>query len=154
MVVVSIKIDFYAALEPTEVPAFKPGLSSNVMARTGQKVRLECVISAGLPKPSVLWLHNNKPVKETRDIKVFLSSFILCCSIFKNYVLMQFFLQTLVEGNRHLLTITEAFPKDAGTYTVVARNPAGEAITTCNLAVKVIKIKRKKFLSAYWQKEK
>ncbi|KAK4037071.1 hypothetical protein OUZ56_029111 [Daphnia magna] len=99
-------------LEPTEVPAFKPGLSSNVMARTGQKVRLECVISAGLPKPSVLWLHNNKPVKETRDIK------------------------TLVEGNRHLLTITEAFPKDAGTYTVVARNPAGEAITTCNLAVK------------------
>ncbi|KAI9552427.1 hypothetical protein GHT06_022793 [Daphnia sinensis] len=99
-------------LEPTEVPAFKPGLSSNVMARTGQKVRLECVLSAGLPKPSVLWLHNNKPVKETRDIK------------------------TLVEGNRHLLTITEAFPKDAGTYTVVARNPAGEAITTCNLAVK------------------
>lgn len=59
-----------SALEPTEIPAFKPGLSSNVMARTGQKVRLECVVSAGLPRPSILWLHNHKPVKETRDIKV------------------------------------------------------------------------------------
>ena len=47
-------------------------------------------------------------------------------------------LQTLVEGNRYLLTITEAFPKDAGTYTAVARNVAGEASTACNLAVKVI----------------
>lgn len=62
--------NFNLALEPTEIPAFGPGLSSNVMARTGQRVRLECSISAGLPKPSVLWLHNNKPVKETRDIKV------------------------------------------------------------------------------------
>lgn len=43
----------------------------------------------------------------------------------------------MVEGDKHLLTITEAFPKDAGTYTAVARNAAGEATTTCNLAVKV-----------------
>lgn len=47
--------------------------------------------------------------------------------------------QTLVEGdNKYLLTITEAFPKDAGTYTAVARNAAGEATTTCCLAVKVL----------------
>lgn len=46
--------------------------------------------------------------------------------------------QTMVEGNRYLLAITEAFPKDAGTYTAVARNAAGEASTTCTLAVKVI----------------
>lgn len=57
-----------AALEPTELPSFAVGLS-NVMARTGQKVRLECAV-AGLPFPVVTWLHNNKPVKETRDIKV------------------------------------------------------------------------------------
>lgn len=44
------------------------------MARTGQKVRLECVVSAGLPKPTILWLHNHKPVKETRDIKVHLKN--------------------------------------------------------------------------------
>lgn len=43
----------------------------------------------------------------------------------------------MVEGNKYLLTITEAFPKDVGTYTAVARNAAGEATTTCNLAVKV-----------------
>lgn len=69
-------MNFVIALEPTEVPAFGPGLSSNVMARTGQRVRLECVVSAGLPKPTVTWLHNNKPIKETRDIKVYKESFL------------------------------------------------------------------------------
>lgn len=44
----------------------------------------------------------------------------------------------MMEGeNRYLLTITEAFPKDAGIYTAVARNVVGEAMTTCSLAVKV-----------------
>ena len=42
---------------------------SNVMGRTGQKVRLECV-ATGLPFPTMHWLHNNKIVKETRDIRV------------------------------------------------------------------------------------
>lgn len=52
------------------MPVFSPALSGNVMARTGQRVRLECTLAAGLPKPSVFWLHNNKPIKETRDVKV------------------------------------------------------------------------------------
>ena len=58
----------FLALEPTELPSFVVGLS-NVMARTGQKVRLECSI-VGLPFPTVTWLHNSKLIKETRDIKV------------------------------------------------------------------------------------
>ena len=65
-------MDGLTALEPTERPVFNPGLSSNVMARTGQRVRLECVLTAGLPKPTVHWLHNNKPLKETRDVKVYI----------------------------------------------------------------------------------
>lgn len=42
---------------------------SNVMARAGQKIKLECEIS-GLPPPSLTWSHNGKAVKETREIKV------------------------------------------------------------------------------------
>ena len=61
----------FLALEPTELPSFVVGLS-NVMARTGQKVRLECSI-VGLPFPTVAWLHNSKLIKETRDIKVLFS---------------------------------------------------------------------------------
>jgi len=32
--------------------------------------------------------------------------------------------------------ISEAFPKDAGTYVVTARNGAGEAFTSCTVTVK------------------
>lgn len=51
-----------------ESPSFPQPLS-NVMARAGQKLRLECC-ARGIPQPDITWLHNNKPVKETRDAKV------------------------------------------------------------------------------------
>lgn len=53
-------------LEPTELPSFKVPLS-NVMARVGQKIKLECEI-VGIPTPEIYWLHNDKPI--IRDIKV------------------------------------------------------------------------------------
>lgn len=53
---------------PTEKPIFVIPLS-NVMARAGQKIKLECEVS-GLPTPSLTWSHNGKPVKETRELKV------------------------------------------------------------------------------------
>ena len=51
-----------------EAPAFVSPLS-NVMARAGQKLRLECEVT-GLPQPKVSWLHNNRPVLNTREMKV------------------------------------------------------------------------------------
>lgn len=58
----------FLALEPTEPPTFILPLS-NVMARAGQKIKLECEVS-GLPLPILTWSHNGKPVKETRESKV------------------------------------------------------------------------------------
>ncbi|XP_049784509.1 titin isoform X1 [Schistocerca cancellata] len=97
-------------LEPTETPAFIVPLT-NVMARAGQKIKLECEVT-GLPSPQISWSHNNKPVKETRDLKV------------------------QYENNKATLVITEAFPKDAGIYVVTAKNIAGEASSSCNVSVK------------------
>ncbi|KAJ8954877.1 hypothetical protein NQ318_016813, partial [Aromia moschata] len=97
-------------LEPTEAPAFIAPLS-NVMARAGQKIKLECEVS-GLPLPTLIWSHNGKPVKETRELK-------LQC-----------------EDNKATLIIYEAFPKDAGTYLVSAKNIAGEATSSCSVSVK------------------
>lgn len=57
-----------AAVEVSERPKFTMPLS-NVMARAGQKFKLECHVS-GLPSPTVTWFHNSKPVKETPDCKV------------------------------------------------------------------------------------
>ena len=41
------------------------------------------------------------------------------------------------DGRRATLTIPEAFPKDAGTYVIVAKNEAGEASCQCHVSVKV-----------------
>lgn len=63
--------DFILAREPAESPTFTVPLS-NVMARAGQKIKLECEVS-GLPPPILTWSHNGKPVKETRELKVSVS---------------------------------------------------------------------------------
>jgi hypothetical protein len=59
---------FYTALEPTETPSFVTPLS-NVMARAGQKIKLECEVT-GLPTPELSWSHNGKLIQETHDVKV------------------------------------------------------------------------------------
>ncbi|XP_046754019.1 uncharacterized protein LOC124416756 isoform X6 [Diprion similis] len=95
---------------PTEVPSFVTPLS-NVMARTGQKVKLECEVK-GIPPPNLSWTHDGKFIKETSDLKI------------------------ETEGGKSVLIISEAFPKDAGTYVVSARNLAGEATSSSNVTVK------------------
>ena len=81
------------------------------MARAGQKLKLECQV-AGNPKPELIWLLNNKPVKETPDCK------------------------TSFDGVVASLVISEAFPKNAGQYTLIATNIAGDAQTSSNVSVK------------------
>ncbi|KAG0730306.1 Muscle M-line assembly protein unc-89 [Chionoecetes opilio] len=98
------------AVEVSERPKFTMPLS-NVMARAGQKFKLECQVT-GLPAPTVTWFHNNKPVKETPDCKI------------------------AFDGSVATLVMAEAFPKNAGMYTVVAKNSAGEGKTSANVSVK------------------
>ncbi|KAG1672025.1 Muscle M-line assembly protein unc-89 [Nymphon striatum] len=97
------------AEEMTEPPSFPTSLS-NVMARAGQKIKLECTVK-GRPKPNITWLHNHKLIKESTK-------------------------QTYYEGGKATLLIPEAFPKDAGTYLIIAKNKAGEATSSCNVSVK------------------
>ena len=56
------------ARTPSEAPRFTTPLS-NVMARAGQKLRLECAVR-GLPHPELTWLHDDKPVTDGGDAKV------------------------------------------------------------------------------------
>ncbi|XP_032573914.1 titin isoform X8 [Drosophila sechellia] len=94
-------------LEPTELPSFKVPLS-NAMARVGQKIKLEAIVG-GIPRPEVYWLHNGKPF-QPRDSKY--------------------------EYGRVTLIIPQAYPNDAGSYVLSAKNLAGEAYTSCNVIVK------------------
>ncbi|XP_058831722.1 uncharacterized protein LOC131690174 isoform X2 [Topomyia yanbarensis] len=97
------------ALEPTEYPSFAVPLS-NVMARVGQKIKLEAEVS-GTPPPEVMWSHDGKHFTN-REVKFF------------------------YENGRAQLVIDEAFLKDAGVYTLTAKNIAGEKSCSCNVVVK------------------
>ncbi|XP_049539392.1 uncharacterized protein LOC125953706 isoform X4 [Anopheles darlingi] len=96
-------------LEPTEFPEFAEPLS-NVMARVGQKIRLEAQVT-GTPQPDLMWTHDGKHFTN-REVKFF------------------------YENGRAQLVIDEAFLKDAGIYTLTAKNIAGEQCCSCNVVVK------------------
>jgi hypothetical protein len=84
----------------------------------GDPVTLQCRIT-GLSKFEVIWLHNEKEIKPSKDFE---------------YV---------TEGETHQLRILEIFPEDAGTYTCEAFNDGGEAFSSCTLVVQVPKEEQK-----------
>ncbi|XP_015171223.1 PREDICTED: titin isoform X2 [Polistes dominula] len=106
----SAVLDVKSIETSTEKPYFLIPLS-NAMARAGQRVKLECE-ATGNPMPQLFWTHDGKPIDETTHTKI----------------------QT--ESGRTSLIISEAFPKDAGCYTVTAKNDIGEASVSCNVSVK------------------
>ncbi|XP_050539074.1 muscle M-line assembly protein unc-89 isoform X2 [Daktulosphaira vitifoliae] len=88
-----------------DIDPVKPSILSPLSEQTvteGQSVYLKCVI-IGQPEPEVIWYHDGKPVKESKDI------------------------QLLFQGDQCSLVIKEAFVDDAGEYKVIAINSAGEA---------------------------
>lgn len=62
--------------------------------------------------------------------------FLMIKMYFKQFSFIDFSLQMHFDGRNATFVITEAFPKDAGTYTLIARNKAGEAVSSCNVSVK------------------
>eukprot|EP00106_Octopus_bimaculoides_P016754 XP_014784196.1 PREDICTED: titin-like isoform X3 [Octopus bimaculoides] len=101
----------------TDVEPVKPFFSQLLQATAevieGSRVRLDCII-VGNPEPEVIWYHNDKPVKESKDI------------------------QLLFEGDRCTLVIREVYLEDAGLYRCVARNPHGVAESHCKLIVEAL----------------
>ncbi|VDI56857.1 titin [Mytilus galloprovincialis] len=91
-------------------PSFTQKLAPAREAMEGSRVRLDCVL-VGHPEPEVVWFHNDKPVKESKDI------------------------QLLFEGDRCTLSIQEAYLEDAGVYRCEARNPYGNDQTVSKLHV-------------------
>lgn len=54
--------------KPKSGPIFVMPLS-NVMARAGQKLKLECEVETNEP-PTLIWFHNGKIMKEIKDFEV------------------------------------------------------------------------------------
>ena len=70
-------------------------------------------VSGGAEQYDVLWLHNEKEIKPSKDFE------------YKS------------SGQTHSLVIHEIFPEDAGSYTCEAFNDVGECFSTCSLVVEV-----------------
>ena len=66
---------------------------------------------AGVDKFEVIWLHNDKEIKPSKEFQ------------YQNV------------GDTYSLIINEIYPEDAGVYTCEAYNNAGEAFSSCTLIV-------------------
>ncbi|GLH11531.1 Titin, partial [Gryllus bimaculatus] len=84
----------------------------SAFVKDGEPVTLSCRI-IGAEKFDVVWLHNNKEIKPSKDFE------------YTN------------EANIYKLNIAEIFPEDSGTYTCEAFNDAGESFSSCTLNVLV-----------------
>ncbi|EEB20549.1 CAVP-target protein, putative, partial [Pediculus humanus corporis] len=78
--------------------------------KDGDPVVLQCRI-IGSEKFDVVWLHNNKEIKPSKDFEY------------------------AHEANIYKLKINEIFPEDSGIYTCEAFNDAGESFSSCTLIV-------------------
>lgn len=76
----------------------------------GTAVTLSCKIG-GATNFDVVWLHNNKEIKPSKDFEY------------------------LSENNKYTLKIAEIFPEDGGNYTCEAFNDAGETFSSCTVVV-------------------
>lgn len=83
---------------------------TSMYVKDGEAVTLSCRI-IGAKKFDVVWLHNNKEIKPSKDF------------------------QYTNEANIYKLIIAEIFPEDSGTYTCEAFNDAGESYSSCTLNV-------------------
>lgn len=84
----------------------------SAFVKDGEPVTLSCRI-IGAEKFDVVWLHNNKEIKPSKDF------------LYSN------------EANIYKLSIAEIFPEDSGAYTCEAFNDAGESFSSCTLNVLV-----------------
>ncbi|CAH1249861.1 OBSCN [Branchiostoma lanceolatum] len=80
--------------------------------REGEGAGFTCRIEG--TEVDVTWYRNDSPIKPSK------------------------YFQLMSEGEYHVLNISEAFPEDAGTYKVVAVNPAGEDQCAADLAVEKV----------------
>lgn len=91
-------------------PTFVKKLSP-IRVMDGESVNLQCIVH-GKPIPKVEFFHDNKPIKEGKQISILQDTEGVCN-----------------------LAISEVFPEDAGTYSVQATNKIGQVICQTSLVV-------------------
>ncbi|MGH0115567.1 UNVERIFIED_CONTAM: hypothetical protein FKN15_024897 [Acipenser sinensis] len=107
--------------EPTQERFFRPHFlqaPGDLVAHEGRLCRLDCKVS-GLPTPDLLWLVNGKPVLPDNTHKMLVR-----------------------ENGVHSLLIDPLMQSDAGTYTCIATNKAGQNSFCLELTVVAKEVKK------------
>ncbi|KAG1672466.1 Twitchin [Nymphon striatum] len=100
-----------ATTDGAKPPRIIQHLKSNTV-NDGEAYIMECKIK-GLSKFDVVWLHDEKEIKPSKDFQ------------YEN------------DGDTYRLVIAEIFPEDSGSYTCEAFNDTGESFSSCTLVVVV-----------------
>lgn len=98
------------------IPMAFTKLLSDILAREGEKIELECSV-VGMPAPQIAWLYNNKPLPQEPRFQV----------------------SEDMQGN-HKLIIYQVQPADGGLYTVRATNPSGDIKSFSHVIVKAVNL--------------
>ncbi|XP_041124092.1 myopalladin-like isoform X5 [Polyodon spathula] len=107
--------------DPTQERFFRPHFlqaPGDLVAHEGRLCRLDCKVS-GLPTPDLLWLVNGKPVLPDNTHKMLVR-----------------------ENGVHSLLIDPLMQSDAGTYTCIATNKAGQNSFCLDLTVVAKEVKK------------
>lgn len=98
------------------IPMAFTKLLSDILAREGEKIELECSV-VGMPAPQIAWLYNNKPLPQESRFQI----------------------SQDMQGN-HKLIIYQVHPADGGLYTVRATNPSGDIKSFSHVIVKAVNL--------------
>lgn len=103
----------------------------------GQSLRLSCVVVLGTPKPTLMWLKDNRPVANGHNVQVTGTRGFLHHNYSTFVSTLSTPLKTFqIQGEGSGLMIHRMETSDEGRYTCVATNAAGNA--TINVNVNVI----------------
>ncbi len=85
----------------------------SVQALDGTEIELSCKIVCPTASFDVVWIHNGKEIKPSKDFQY----------------------HSFSDSNLYTLKIPELFPEDSGIYTCEAFNDFGETFTCCSVCV-------------------
>ena len=115
-------------LNPTNLRPCPPMIIDHLKCATaedGEEIELACKIVCPSSSFDVVWIHNGKEIKPSKDFQY-------------HHV-----------DNLYKLKIPELFPEDSGIYTCEAFNDIGETFTTCSLYVTCPRKDSKEFNFAF-----
>lgn len=102
--------------EMNKAPVIDEHLKASYTVRVGRPITLTCMYTA-LPKAQVIWMRDNQQI----DLSLM--------GLSKDF-------QIAIDADSTSLQIREAQPDDSGAYSVLIRNPLGQARSSTQLFVK------------------